>query len=168
MAPTSFHAVLALLLTTTADCTGRSSNAPDAAPTDAQSVPADPRAAICPAPDAAPAAVTYDQVQQIFTDNCVTCHDVAGMLDLTAGSSRNNLVNQPAPAPDSCGGILVAPGDPTGSYLYQKLSSATPCYGAQMPLGEFFSNPLPACVIAMVSRWIAEGAPGSAPDGGGD
>lgn len=72
------------------------------------------------------------------------------------------------PRPDACGGILVAPGDPTGSYLYQKLSSATPSYGAQMPLGEFFSNPLPACVIAMVNRWIAEGAPGPAADGGGD
>jgi hypothetical protein len=167
MALTPLHGLLPLLLAAVG-CSARSTETPDAAPTDAQTEPVDPRAAVCPAPDAATSPVTYDQIQQIFTDDCVTCHDVAGTLDLRDGQSWSNLVNQLAPAPDACGGILVAPGDPTGSYLYQKLSSATSCYGAQMPLGEFFSNPLPACAIAMVNRWIAQGAPGPAADGGGD
>jgi hypothetical protein len=137
-----------------------------------QSPIVDPRAAICPPPDAITAPVSYVQIQQIFNDNCITCHDVGGndggpALDLRNGVSWANLVNQPAPSPDTCGGILVVPGDSNESYLYKKLTSAAPCYGAQMPKGEFFSMPLPACVIAMVNQWITEGAPGAVTDGGG-
>jgi hypothetical protein len=38
----------------------------------------------------------------------------------------------------------------------------------QMPIGEFASNPLPDCVVAIVRAWIAEGAPGPASDAGTD
>jgi len=136
-----------------------------------RSLAPDPRAAICPPSDAA-VTVGYDQIQRIFDDNCVGCHDVGSggdpALDLRPGMSWSNLVNQPAPAPDTCGGTLVVPGDPGDSYLYEKVSSSTPCYGVQMPKGEFFaSDPLPACVIAMVNRWITEGAPGPVTDASG-
>jgi hypothetical protein len=64
--------------------------------------------------------------------------------------------------------MLVVPGKPDESYLYQKLSSPTPCSGSQMPLGEFVSDPLPDCVVAIVRAWISEGAPGPAVDAGAD
>ncbi len=128
----------------------------------------DPRAALCPPGDAAATAITYGQIQELFNQNCVSCHSGGSdpALNLTSAVSWNTLVNQPAPAPDTCGGLFVVPGNPGESYLFQKLSSASPCYGAQMPKGEFFSMPLPACLIAMVNEWISEGAPGPAADGG--
>lgn len=156
-----------LVLTVTLACSRGASPDVDGA-TDGRVVAVDPRAAVCPASDAAPVPVSYLQIQQIFDDNCVSCHNVAGGLDLTAPLSWSDLVNQPAPDPETCGGSLVAPGNASGSYLYQKVSSASPCYGAQMPMGEFFPNPLPDCVIAMVGAWIAEGAPAPVADGGGD
>jgi hypothetical protein len=116
-----------------------------------------------------PAAPVYSLVQRIFGENCTTCHAGAGsMVDLTAGVSWANLVQRQASSPDSCGGVLVVPGQPEGSYLYLKLSEPAPCYGMQMPTGEFASNPLPDCVVAIVRAWIAEGAPGPASDAGTD
>jgi hypothetical protein len=130
--------------------------------------PIDPRAAVCSSADGGADAVDFAQIQQIFSDNCIFCHAGGSPLNLTVGMSWDYLVGQPAPPPDSCGGTLVVPGDPIDSYLYVKLASPTPCYGAQMPLGEFFPDPLPSCVVAMVGRWIQEGAPSSTPDGGAD
>lgn len=155
------HYRFLLSLTATLSCVQRSTGAIGAADANADQgvVPVDPRASICPAPDAAPATVTYAQIQQIFDQNCTTCHTSGAALDLRDQLSWADLVNQPSPAPDACGGLLVAPGDPNGSYLYQKLTSSTPCYGAQMPLGEFFPSPLPICVISIVQSWIVEGAP---------
>jgi hypothetical protein len=128
---------------------------------------ADPRADVCG--DPAAAAPSYALVQRIFDEDCTTCHAGAGpMVSLSPAVSWANLVGQPAPAPESCGGALVVPGRPDESYLYQKLSSATPCYGMQMPIGEFTSNPLPDCVVAIVRAWIAAGAPGPLGDAGID
>lgn len=87
------------------------------------------------------------------------------MVDLSPGASWQSLVSRPAPPPDDCGGLLVVPGDPKASYLYQKLSSPTPCYGSQMPASDFGPAPLPSCVIDVVARWIAAGAPNILPDG---
>src|SRR5580704_16033490 len=123
-------------------------------------------AGICSGADGGSDTVAFAQIQQIFSDNCVLCHAAGAPLDLTVGEAWDDLVGQAAPPPDSCGGTLVVPGDPTDSYLYVKLASPTPCYGAQMPLGEFFSEPLPSCVVAMVGRWIEEGAPPDGADAG--
>jgi hypothetical protein len=127
--------------------------------------PVDPRAAVCSSADGGSDAVAFAQIQQIFSDSCIFCHAAGSPLNLTVGMSRDDLVGQAASPPDSCGGTLVVPGDPTGSYLYVKLASPTPCYGSQMPLGEFSADPLPSCVVAMVGRWIAEGAPSQADAG---
>jgi len=69
-----------------------------------------------------------------------------------------NLVNHAAPAAESCGGILVVPGNPDASYLYQKLSNPKPCAGERMPRTEFGSQPLPDCVVMLVHDWIVGGA----------
>jgi hypothetical protein len=128
----------------------------------------DPRAAICTEAEAGSSLVTYAVVQMIFTQNCVTCHSAGDDLDLEAGVSWTNLVNQPAPTSEACGGTLVVPGSPGDSYLYQKLTNPAPCSGSQMPRTDLLPAPLPACVTALVSAWIAEGAAGPATDGGGE
>jgi hypothetical protein len=125
----------------------------------------DPRADVCADPGAA--TPPFALIQRIFTENCTSCHtDGVPRVNLQPGVSWSGLVQQPAPAPESCGGVLVVPGQPSASYLIQKLTSATPCYGEQMPLSDFGSDPLPSCVVAIVQGWIAEGAPGPAADGG--
>src|SRR5438552_8840715 len=78
----------------------------------------DPRAAICT--DASTSSIRFDLVQAIFTEDCVTCDTRGDDLNLTAGVAWGDLVNQPAPSAEACGGTLVVPGDPTASYLYQK------------------------------------------------
>lgn len=125
----------------------------------------DPRAAICARSDAG-SAVPYATVQQIFDGQCVSCHAAGADLVLEREVSWSNLVNHSAPAAESCGGTLVVPGDSSASYLLQKLASSSPCAGLQMPRGELGSEPLPACVVDLVSSWIQEGAPPPAGDGG--
>jgi hypothetical protein len=128
-------------------------------------VVSDPRAAICAQVDAG-APVSYAIVQQIFDGQCVSCHGPGADLVLQDNVSWTNLVNHAAPPAESCGGTLVVPGDAPSSYLFQKVSSSAPCAGLQMPRGELGSEPLPACVIALISTWIDEGAPGPVADGG--
>jgi hypothetical protein len=125
----------------------------------------DPRAAICA--DASASPVGFAVVQTIFDQDCVTCHTRGDDLNLTSGAAWADLVNRPAPAAEACGGTLVVPGDPNASYLYQKLTSPHPCSGSQMPRTSLFPNPLPSCVIALISTWIAEGAPAPIGDAGG-
>jgi hypothetical protein len=130
----------------------------------------DPRAAICATASAAGVTTSppFDLIQQIFDDNCTSCHSPGADVDLSPGVAWGNLVGHPAPAAEACGGTLVVAGDPGSSYLYQKISSNQPCSGARMPRTEFASDPLPDCVIALVASWIGEGAPGPAADGGGN
>ena len=100
---------------------------------------ADPRADVCADPGAA--APPFALVQRIFNENCTTCHSGAGpMVSLSAGMSWASLVQQPAPAPESCGGMLVVPGHPESSYLYEKLSSPTPCW-SMVANGSLFRMP---------------------------
>jgi hypothetical protein len=159
------RAILSLLLVIPFACNTGGAAAVDAGPSDAARV--DPRAEVCA--DLGSAAPAYSLIQRIFGENCTTCHaGSASMVDLSAGVSWANLVQRQAPSPDSCGGVLVVPGQPESSYLYLKLSEPAPCYGLQMPMGDFASNPLPACVVAIVRAWIAEGAPGPTSDAGTD
>jgi cytochrome c5 len=127
----------------------------------------DPRAAICAEAGASPG---YDLIQRIFDAECASCHSAATDLVLTPSPevSWGNLVGKPAPPAEACGGTLVVPGDPGSSYLYQKLSSPTPCAGTRMPAAEFGPQPLPDCVLALVREWIAEGAPGPLGDASAD
>jgi hypothetical protein len=130
----------------------------------------DPRAAICAnaAASGATTSPSFAVIQQIFIDDCVDCHTTGSDLDLSPGVSWNDLIGQAPPSSEACGKTLVVPGDPSGSYLYQKLSSDAPCAGLRMPRTEFGSAPLPACVLALVHDWIASGAPGPGVDAGGN
>lgn len=88
----------------------------------------------------------------VFDKQCATsgCH-VEGGDDplLTADKSYAALVNA-----DALGSPLkyVTPGDPTNSFLMQKIYGAN----ANMPKN---ASPLPKNVIDSISAWIAKGAP---------
>lgn len=96
-------------------------------------------------------------VQPIFTASC-GCHgggQPAAGLSLAAGEAHADLVDV-----DSVGlpGTLrVAPGDPAGSFLLQKLQPDPP-QGERMPIGGALSS----AQIDVIAAWISAGAPETA------
>ena len=113
----------------------------------------------------AESAATMADVQAIFDDRCVQCHDptLAGLpgypqLPLIEGSANAALVNKPGL--ETCGGTLVVPGDPDQSYLMRKLSDTEPCEGARMPrtFGLGVAPPLTSAELATIRAWISAGA----------
>ena len=95
--------------------------------------------------------------QKVFQPSCTfsSCHGAdAPQQGLTlAGSTYHVLVNQPSSEVPTR--MLVAPSDPSGSYLLEKLSNDHPTSGARMP---YLSNPLPDGEITAVRQWIEQGA----------
>jgi hypothetical protein len=155
-----------LLLAVALSACGASPGGGKPPPRDAAFV--DPRAALCPSADGGGTGPpSFDRIQQVFTQNCVTCHTPVNDLDLSEGHAWADLVGHAAPVSEACGGTLVVPGNPDGSYLYQKLSQSPPCSGLQMPRGDFGSDPLPDCLVTMVRDWIAAGALDVPSDAGG-
>ena len=125
---------------------------------------------LCRPSHQAPAASTFarDIQTQIIDSACSTpsCHgdgSASGSLDLTDGAAYANLVGVPPAneAARAAGLLRVAPGDPDHSYVLLKLEGTlTPGEGARMPL---IGPPLPASLIDTIRRWIAAGAPETAP-----
>jgi WD40 repeat protein len=98
---------------------------------------------------AKPAAVSYYRdVRPILQANCQGCHQPAkagGSLELTAFKSLLNSGDSGSPA--------VVPGKPDESYVIEQI---TPVDGAAaMPQGK---KPLADHEIALIRRWIEEGA----------
>lgn len=95
-------------------------------------------------------------VQRIYDQSCATtaaCHTQGGAapLDLSAGNSWFNTVDRlSTQSPKD----YIAPGDPSASYLFDKITGV-PGSGSQMPLG---GSPLPTAQIETIRRWILEGA----------
>jgi len=106
---------------------------------------------------------TFENLQTLFDQHCTICHSGSAAVVLLRGMAYAQLVNRPTQTmemiDESCGGLLVVPSRPEQSYIYHKLTEAMPCAGAQMPKGELGSEPLPACQIDLVRRWILAGAP---------
>ncbi len=101
------------------------------------------------------------QIQPIFDQNCVVCHQgpistAPGGMSLASGSSYVNLVNvKSGESPLN----RVQPGSPDQSYIIAKLTgnqSAVGGSGQRMP---FNQPPLPQQQISLIQQWIAEGAP---------
>lgn len=111
-------------------------------------------------------SATMAQVQALFTDRCVTCHDGARpnalplypQLSLTPADAYAALVNKAATEP--CGGTLVVPGSPDQSYLVAKLTQAMPCDGLHMPRS--FEGPMTppftTAELGTIRSWISAGA----------
>jgi hypothetical protein len=103
-------------------------------------------------------AVMPDSVQEVFHLHCVKCH---GGTDPLAGqdleSSRDSwlaLVN--VRSNEDTTFFRVAPFDTLDSWLVMKLKNDPRIQGSQMPLGD---PPLPHEKIAVITGWIAQGAP---------
>jgi hypothetical protein len=78
-------------------------------------------------------------------------------MDLTAKDAYAALVGKHAT--ETCGGVLVTPGDPAKSYLYAKITQDKPCDGTRMPhQGMILTPPLPADQITAFQTWILAGA----------
>ena len=108
-----------------------------------------------------PLSANFDAIQaNVFTPICSVCHAGATApegLMLDATHSYNLLVGMPSTEVPSI--LRVKPGDPSNSYIIQKLEGHA-AVGGQMPLGE---TPLPATTIAFIVQWITDGAqPGTA------
>ena len=94
--------------------------------------------------------VSYDQVQAIFDQYCISCHPSSGNLDLRRGQSYNDLVNVRA---SGYQGIRVVPGHSDRSVLYGKIDGSGR-YGSNMPLGGSLSQQQ----INLIKNWIDQGA----------
>jgi mono/diheme cytochrome c family protein len=98
--------------------------------------------------------------QQIFNPACIACHTDDGRtpssnLNLKTGVSIANLVN--VASVGKAGATRVVPGNPSGSYLIQKLEGAPDIVGLRMPR----NGPpyLTTEQIALIRQWIQNGAP---------
>ncbi|RMF84185.1 MAG: hypothetical protein D6744_03545 [Planctomycetota bacterium] len=108
-----------------------------------------------PAPDDGGKVSFAAQVQPILTASCAGCHqpggfaDLAGSdLDLRTGVAYDELLSGDAEH------TLVMPGDPSASFLFEKISSDNPSEGSRMPLNGSLSD----TDIETIRAWIAEGA----------
>jgi uncharacterized protein (TIGR03118 family) len=108
--------------------------------------------------------VTLTQLQtQIFTPICSVCHtgvgsSLPGVQNLTAGHTYAAIVNVPSIEQPTL--LKIKPGDPTHSYLVQKIQGAPGITGSRMPLGcGTASNPcLDQATIDLVVAWVSQGA----------
>jgi sugar lactone lactonase YvrE/mono/diheme cytochrome c family protein len=114
---------------------------------------------------------TLAQIQeQIFTPYCVSCHTTGGLGPMSLadeGTSYAALVNvTPLNGVAKSAGLkLVVPGDPSKSFLLDKLTGDNWQIGMgdRMPQG---GNLLSAKQIQLVRNWILAGAPQTGSGGG--
>jgi uncharacterized protein YjdB len=110
---------------------------------------------------ASPVSFATD-VQPIFntsTPACTSCHPSAAGMDLTAGSSYANIVNQNAAEVPAM--KRVRPFMPDSSYLVHKIQGTQNSVGgtgARMPLGCSGNGCLSNASINLIRNWILQGA----------
>ena len=108
-----------------------------------------------------PALSFATQIQaQILTPACVLCHTddgrtPSGGLNLKSGTAFSNLVG--VASSGKPGATRVISGNPSGSYLVQKLEGAADIVGLRMPR----NGPpyLTTEQVALIRQWIQNGAP---------
>ena len=109
-----------------------------------------------------PSGPTFSQqIQaQILTPACVFCHTDEGRtptggLNLKAGAAYASLVG--VASTGKPGAVRVIAGNPSGSYLVQKLEGAADIVGLRMPRNgpPFLSD----AQVALIRQWIQNGAP---------
>jgi len=109
------------------------------------------------APSSAPLSADFQSIQDnVFTPICTRCHSGAGApegLQLDAAHSYALLVGVPSAEVPAT--LRVAAGDPTDSYLIQKLEGSSGIVGEQMPFGGPY---LPQSTIDVIKAWITAGA----------
>ncbi|MDZ7363133.1 MAG: PQQ-dependent sugar dehydrogenase, partial [candidate division KSB1 bacterium] len=96
--------------------------------------------------------VAFANVQDIFNNNCVRCHQGAGApaeLVLLPGQSRAQIVN--VPSVEYPQWQRVQPGNRAVSWLYEKITNPKPLFGSKM-------ENLSADEIELIGKWIDQGA----------
>ena len=99
-----------------------------------------------------------DVESEILAVRCAgsVCHSAgdqrAAGLDLVTPGVPDRVKNIASASAECGGSMLVVPGDPGGSLLYQKLGEAPPC-GSRMPLAQ---EALSADETECVRSWIQE------------
>jgi hypothetical protein len=105
----------------------------------------------------APLSADFQSIQDnVFTPICTRCHigaDAPEGLQLDQGHSYALLVG--VPSAEVPGVLRVKPGDPSDSYLIQKLQGSSGIVGVQMPFGGPY---LPQATIDVIKQWITGGA----------
>ena len=103
-----------------------------------------------------PLIAEFSSIQtHVFTPICTQCHEGAAAplgLRLDEASAYAALINAPSVEEPSL--KRVDPGNPSGSYLLQKIAGLA-AVGGRMPLGQ---PALPDDAIAAIRQWILEGA----------
>ena len=101
--------------------------------------------------------VGISTIQDIFSASCTGCHRAGtannGGLDLTPGNSLAALVDQPSLFVP--GLKLVDPGNPSRSYLFEKINSSAPQQGNRMRPSDAMS----LANQALIRDWITQLAP---------
>jgi polyvinyl alcohol dehydrogenase (cytochrome) len=111
-----------------------------------------------PSGDATLGAI-YDDVFVGQGCNTPLCHggSAGGLSMATKDEAYSNLVGRAAAGAPcvSSGSVLVEPGEPAQSLLWDKVSTRTPLCGSPMPI----SSSLPGESIERIRSWIERGAP---------
>jgi len=92
----------------------------------------------------------FSNIQQIFSQNCSTCH----IRDRTSGVRLNTYENAIESVGDQYGRNVIQPGDADGSPLVDKIEP-DPQFGQRMPRGGPF---LSQKRIKQIKDWIDDGA----------
>ena len=113
-----------------------------------------------PATTTSSSGVSYSRdIQSIFNNYCVVCHQGAGQAGLTLEPSLSYGKLVGVPSTESATELRVKAGSPDQSYLLAKLNGTQAQaggIGAQMP---YNAPPLSQAQISLVQGWIAAGAP---------
>ena len=116
-----------------------------------------------PSAPSTPTVSFATQIQaQILNPACTACHTDDGRtpssnLNLKSGVAISNLVNVACVCPGHSNVMRVIPGNPSGSYMIQKLEGAADIVGLRMPR----NGPpyLTTDQVALIRQWIQNGAP---------
>lgn len=94
---------------------------------------------------------TFDNIQQIFTANCTSCHGGTG----ESGVRLNNYQNVVESVGNQYNQLVVQAGDAGASPLVDKIESDNPQFGVRMPQnGPYLSDQR----ISQIRTWINNGA----------
>lgn len=114
-------------------------------------------------PDIGPADSHTEDMQPIWSSKCVIyCHSVgieppAADLDLDTGAAYESIVNQPSGQLVTM--MLITPGDPDQSYLWQKLIGNHLNVGGQGDPMPAYAPMLDQDTLDRIEAWILAGAP---------